>query len=213
MLTTYASCWGSFVLRGAALILLGVALLAPSLPALALPALALLLIVGAANAISTGLRMRSSSSGWWLPMAEAIVSFLLAAAILAARPADAARLALVVAMLSALDGLLLFGLAWRHRRGAYPVGPVAGAGALSIGFGWLLAQYPSMANGSADDVAGVVALALGAASWLVALRLRGIVRAVRHELLRDAPLACRPSVRADRGQRASLTAGAVRVPA
>lgn len=213
MLTTYASCWGSFLLRGSALVLLGAALLAAPGPQTVLPALAFVLAVGGANAVSTGLRMRASSAAWWLPVLEGMASFVLALAILADRSAEVMLLIPAVAALSALDGLLLLALAWRHRRSAYPVDPVAAAGLLSIGFALLLAWYPSMPLGGAALGPGAAALLLGAVSALVALRLRRICRLARHELLRDAPLACRPAARIGQERPASVMARVARAPA
>lgn len=224
MLTTCASCWGSFVLRGAALALFGAALLAAPAPAAeaVLPALAAVLLASAANTASIGLRMRASSAGWWLPVAEAAASALLAAAILAGRAADALPLAAAAATLAALDGLHLAALAWRHRNGAYPTWPVVAAGLVSIGFGTLLTRYAALTAGQPELATAALALALGAASLLVGVQLRGICRLARHELLRDAPLGCAgPVARGGGGVRpgmarpaaAPLTPSGGRVPA
>lgn len=195
MLTTYASCWGSFVLRGSALALFGATLLAA--PARATEAaLALVLLASAANTASTGLRMRASSTGWWLPVAEAVASVWLAMAIVTGHAVAGLPLAAAAAGLAALGGLQLAALAWRHRNGAYPAWPIVAAGLVSIGFGTLLTRYAALAAGRFEPAAAALALALGVASVLVGLQLRAIGRQVRHELLRDAPLGCAGPLRA-----------------
>lgn len=191
MLTTYASCWGSLALRGAALALMGAMLLAlPGRPA-ALAMLTLVLIATAVNAASTGLRMRAAISTWWVPMLQAVVCMLAAVALLIGRVEDAGVWLAPLVTLAVLDGALLAWMAWQHRHGVHPVGAVAAAAAAAIGFGALLVACRPMVSGDAGTTAGpgMLALALGISLGVIALRLRRLVRRMRHELLRDAPLA------------------------
>ena len=191
MLTTYASCWGSLALRGVALVLMGAMLLIVPDRSIALATLALVLLAAAANAASTALRVRASISTWWVSLLAAAVCLLAVAALLADRHDDAGFWMVLLAGLAVLDGALLARMAWRHRHGVNPVGAVAAAAAASIGFGALLAACLPTVDGNVGTSTGLGALALtvGIASGVIALRLRRLVRLMRHELLRDAPLA------------------------
>lgn len=194
MLTSYAGCWGSFMLRGLSIALFGALLTAsPRLPLeLLVPALSVVLIAAGANAASVGLRLRPLGGGWWL---LALEGALTAAAGLAAllRP-DASAMVLVasIAAVAVAGGLYQLSMARRHGRGAQSIWPAAAAGGLSLGHAALLAALPLVVTfGNALPI-GLAASALGTAFVVMSLRLRGLQRAARRERLRDAPLACRP---------------------
>lgn len=198
MLTTYASCWGSFVLRGATLAVAGAAVVAAprAAPVLAGAAVAVL-AAGAANATSVALRMRRAHAAWPIAAAEAAALAVLAAAILAGAGESLHTLAYGTAALALASGASQAVAARRMPSARRHASPLQAA-ALGSAFGALLAvaAHLSGTTAAAPAAAGVLAalacIGLGAGYAWVGLRLRGVARAARHELLRDAPLAFRP---------------------
>jgi uncharacterized membrane protein HdeD (DUF308 family) len=191
MLTSYAGCWGSFVLRGLALALFGVvALAAPqAAPDLVVTMLGVVLLVSAANATSVGLRSRSLSSQWWLLLVEGALAAVIGVAAFL-RPTQATLTPVIfLAVLAALNGLLQLVLAWRGRRGPHRAWPIASAGLLSLGFALLLLWQPLLAERATAAAVALYATGLGVALALTGLRLRRLGRLARRELLRDTPLA------------------------
>lgn len=195
MLTSYASCWASFMLRGMCLTLFGIALLSSTeVPTAA--ALAMVLVAGGANAISIGFRLRALSGLYGLLLLEGGLSAFLGVFSLIRPDSPILAPALCIAVLAAANGALQFSLAKRYRNAQHRAWPVAAVAGSWIGFSLLLAWQPLAASTEAWAAVGALSLALGAVLLGVSLHLRAARRLARHELLRDAPLAPRTTMRA-----------------
>lgn len=194
MLTSYTGCWGSFMLRGWSLALFGALLTAsPGMPiGVLLPLLSAVLLAAGANAASVGLRLRPLSGGWWLLVLEGALSVGVALAALLRPGASAVMLLMPLAALAAIGGLYQLWSILRRGHAVQSVWPAAIAGGLSVGYALLLATQPLVVvSGNALPI-GLASAALGLAFFVAGLRFRKAGRAARHEILRDAPLACRP---------------------
>lgn len=203
MLTSYASCWASFMLRGLFLTLFGIALLSsPEIATTAaLPMLAMVLAVSGANAVSVGLRLRAVSRLYGLLLVEGGLSAILGTIALAWPDGSIRILAMGTAALAAANGALQFSLAWRYRNAQHRAWPVTAVAGLWLGFALLLAWQPLAISNGTWGGAGALSVLLGVALLGVALQLRTMRRLAQHELLRDAPLAPRTAIRVVTGAR------------
>lgn len=189
MLTSYTGCWGSFLLRGIALMLFGAVAIAAPHAAMEVMVLmlAIVLVVSGANTLSTGLRLRRLSDNAWLLMLEGALELVLGALAFIRPGPFVLTLAFFVAALALLNGLMQLGLAWRHRRGPSRPWLIAVIGLASVAFAGLLAWQPyAVAQGLAALV-GVAALLLGGLLTVAGLRLRGARRQAMRHLRRDLP--------------------------
>ena len=197
----YMNSWASLALRALALLLLALVQWhaggAPAGP-LALAAAALVLLASAAHPTSIALRSASWPSLGLLPAAQAAVALALATMLALAAAgigegteqaaALAAPLAVGLAALAVIDGLVQHGRLRREPGGAWPALAVSIA-AGSAGTA-LLAALTANAAASGAHVAGARVTAICAvalALWIThsALRLRRASRAALRERQRD----------------------------
>ena len=195
MLFIYASTWASLLLKGVALILLGVLVMSGSNPpdAILVVATGVALAANGLHALSVGIRSRHVGLQSWLWLCEGVVSLGLGLFYAFHPDPFAFGPLLLAAFLSFACGAahFTFGRANDIRSGE-PWVPTAMA-FTSLGFGILMCWQPVLITLQLTTFMALASLSLGIFSVYVAGRLVLIRRRRRHDMSRDLGLARRIS--------------------